>query len=134
MHDLVVRDLERASNRTLGLTDLDDPPRGPDPHDQSACDSVQLAAYLFDLGPEGAGEFIRDLGKRDPDARPNLLLTGGRPVIATRWNDTLSILRTRGGGAVASNPLTTPRAGPTSPDHHLVDMADGVVTGTDQEA
>jgi iron(II)-dependent oxidoreductase len=25
MHDLVVRDLERARNRTLGLTDLDDP-------------------------------------------------------------------------------------------------------------
>ena len=25
MHDLVVRDLEQAWNRTLGLTDLDDP-------------------------------------------------------------------------------------------------------------
>ncbi len=25
MHDLVVRDLEQARNRTLGLTDLDDP-------------------------------------------------------------------------------------------------------------
>ena len=31
-----------------------------------------------------------------PDARLNLLLTDGRRIIATRWNDTLSILRTGG--------------------------------------
>jgi gamma-glutamyl hercynylcysteine S-oxide hydrolase len=85
------------------------------PHAESACDSAQLAARLFDLGPERAGEFVRDLGKRDPDARLNLLLTDGRRIIATRWNDTLSILHTRGGVVVASDPYTTTRAGPTSP-------------------
>jgi hypothetical protein len=48
---------------------------GPHPHAESACDSAQLAAHLFDFGPERAGEFVRDLGKRDPDARLNLLLS-----------------------------------------------------------
>lgn len=66
------------------------------------------------VGPERAGEFVRDLGKRDPDARLNLLLTGGRRIIATRRNDTLSILHTRGVASRAS-PMTTTRAGPTSP-------------------
>jgi hypothetical protein len=35
MHDLVVRDLERARSRTLGLTD------------------AQLTAHLFDFGQSG---------------------------------------------------------------------------------
>jgi gamma-glutamyl hercynylcysteine S-oxide hydrolase len=76
---------------------------GPHPHAESACDSAQLAAHLFGLGPERAGEFVRDLRKRDPDARLNLLLRDGPRVIAIRWNDTLSILRT-GCVVVASEP------------------------------
>jgi hypothetical protein len=78
MHDLVVRDLEQARNRTLGLTDLYD----------------------------------RPLVAQHDDARLNLLLTDGQRIIATRWNDTLSILRT--GGGVAREPMTTTRAWPTS--------------------
>ena len=93
------------------------------------------AAYLFGLGPERAGEFVRDLGKRDPDARLNLLLTGGWRIIATRWNDTLSILRTGGGGfVVASEPYDDDPGWADVPDHHLVDVADGVVTVTELEA
>jgi gamma-glutamyl hercynylcysteine S-oxide hydrolase len=97
MHDLVVRDLERARNRTLGLTDLDDP-------------------------------------TLVPDARLNLLLTGGRRIIATRWNDTLSILRTGGGFVVASEPYDDDPGWADVPDHHRVDVADGVVTVTELEA
>ena len=107
---------------------------GPHPHAESACDSAQLAAHLFDLGPERAGEFVRDLGKRDPDARLNLLRTGGRRIIATRWNDTLSILHTRGGVVVASEPYDDDPGWADVPDHHLVDVADGVVTVTELEA
>lgn len=44
---------------------------GPHPHAESACDSAQLAAHLFELCPERAGELVRDLGKRDPGARLN---------------------------------------------------------------
>ena len=71
--------------------------------------------------------------KRDPDARLNLLLTDGRRVIATRWNDTLSILRT-GDGVVASEPYDDDPGWADVPDHHLVDVADGVVTVTELEA
>ncbi|HEV2252209.1 MAG TPA: DinB family protein [Streptosporangiaceae bacterium] len=198
MHDLVVRDLEQARNRTLGLTALDDPTLvtqhdplmsplvwdlahvgqqeelwllraggparpgmpldetatapfargrwllqngvadrsvlGPHPDAGSACDSAQLAAHLFGFGPERAGEFVRDLGKRDPDARLNLLRTAGRRIIATRWNDTLSILRTGGGFVVASEPYDDDPGWADVPDHHLVDVADGVVTVTELEA
>jgi glutamine amidotransferase len=106
---------------------------GPHPHAESACDSAQLAAHLFDLGPERAGEFVRDLGNRDPDARLNLLLTDGRRIIATRWNGTPSILRT-GGVVVASEPYYDDPGWADVPDHHLVDVADGVVTVTELEA
>jgi gamma-glutamyl hercynylcysteine S-oxide hydrolase len=107
---------------------------GPHPHAESACDSAQLAARLSGFGPERAGEFVRDLGQRDPDARLNLLLTDGSRILATRWNDTLSILRTGDGVAVASEPMTTTPAGADIPDHHLAGMAGGVVTVTDLEA
>jgi gamma-glutamyl hercynylcysteine S-oxide hydrolase len=107
---------------------------GPRPHAEPACDSAQLAAHLFDFGPDRTGEFVRDLGKRDPDAQLNLLLTDGRQIIATRWNDTLSILHTRGGVVVASEPYDDDPGWADVPDHHLVDVADGVVTVTELEA
>ena len=107
---------------------------GPRPHAESACDSAQLAAHLFGFGPERAGEFVRDLGKRDPDARLNLLLTDGRRIIATRWNDTLSILHTRGGFVVASEPYDDDPGWADVPDYHRVDVADAVVTVTELEA
>ena len=50
-----------------------------------------------------------------PDARLNLLRTGGRRIIATRWNDTLGILRTGGGFVVASEPYDDDPGWATSP-------------------
>jgi gamma-glutamyl hercynylcysteine S-oxide hydrolase len=51
-----------------------------------------------------------------------------------RWNDTLSILHTRGGVVVASEPYDDDPGWADVPDHHLVDVADGVVTVTELEA
>jgi glutamine amidotransferase len=105
-----------------------------DPDAESVCDSAQLAAHLFDFGPEWVGDFVRDLGKRDPAARLNLLLTDGQQILATRWNDTLSVLRTGDGVVVASEPYDDDPGWADVPDHHLVDVTDGVVTVTDLEA
>jgi len=107
---------------------------GPHPAAESVCDSAQLAAWLFDLGPERTGEFVADLGKRDPDARLNLLLANGERIIATRWNDTLSILRADDGIVVASEPYDDDPGWRDVPDHHLVDITADIVTITDLEA
>jgi gamma-glutamyl hercynylcysteine S-oxide hydrolase len=109
-------------------------PAVADPDAESVCDSAQLAAHLFDFGPERVGDFVRDLGKRDPAARLNLLLTDGQQILATRWNDTLSVLRTGDGVVVASEPYDDDPGWADVPDHHLVDVTDGVVTVTDLEA
>lgn len=107
---------------------------GPHPEAESACDSAQLAAHLFEFGPERTGDFVTDLGKRDPGARLNLLLTDGQRILATRWNDTLSLLRGDEGVAVASEPYDDDPRWTDVPDHHLVDVTGGVVTMTDLEA
>jgi gamma-glutamyl hercynylcysteine S-oxide hydrolase len=107
---------------------------GPHPAAESVCDSAELAAHLFDFGPERTGEFVADLGKRDPGARLNLLLTDGGQILATRWGDTLSVLRTEDGIAVASEPYDDDPRWTDVPDHHLVDIRAGEVTITDLEA
>ncbi|HBW19018.1 MAG TPA: class II glutamine amidotransferase, partial [Actinobacteria bacterium] len=107
---------------------------GPHPAAESACDSAQLAAHLFEFGPERVGDFVIDLGKRDPGARLNLLLTDGRRVLATRWNDTLSVLRTDEGVVVASEPYDDDPRWADVPDHHLVEVSADAVTTTDLEA
>jgi gamma-glutamyl hercynylcysteine S-oxide hydrolase len=106
---------------------------GPHPAAESVCDSAQLAAHLFEFGPERAGEFVTDVGKRDPGARLNLLLTDGRRILATRWNDTLSVLRTGDGVVVASEPYDDDPRWADVPDHHLVDVTAGAVTVTHLE-
>lgn len=106
---------------------------GPHPAAESMCDSAQLAAHLFEFGPDDAGRFVRDLGKRDPAARLNLLLTDGRRVLATRWGDTLSILRTSDGVVIASEPYDDDPGWTDVPDRHLVDVSPGEVTVTDLE-
>jgi glutamine amidotransferase len=106
---------------------------GPHPAAESVCDSAQLAAHLFDFGPERVGEFVIDVGKRDPGARLNLLLTDGSRILATRWHDTLSVLRTDTGVVVASEPYDDDPRWADIPDHHLVDVRDGEVTITDLE-
>jgi glutamine amidotransferase len=107
---------------------------GPHLAAESMCDSAQLAAWLFDFGPERTGEFVAELGKRDPGARLNLLLANGERIIATRWNDTLSVLRTDDGIVVASEPYDDDPGWSDVPDHHLVDVTAGLVTITDLEA
>jgi len=107
---------------------------GPQPGAESVCDSAQLAAQVFRSGPDLAGEIVAGLGKRDPAARLNLLLTDGQRVLATRWNDTLSLLRTDDGVAVASEPYDDDPRWTDVPDHHLVEVAGDKVTLTDLEA
>jgi gamma-glutamyl hercynylcysteine S-oxide hydrolase len=106
---------------------------GPHPAAESVCDSAQLAAHLFDFGPDRAGEFVADLGQRDPGARLNLLLTDGQRILATRWNDTLSVLRTAGGVVVASEPYDDDPRWADVPDHHLVEVTAGEVAITNLE-
>jgi len=106
---------------------------GPHPAAESVCDAAQLAAHLFEFGPERAGEFVTALGRRDPGARLNLLLTNGRRVLATRWKDTLSVLRTDDGVVVASEPYDDDPRWADVPDHHLVDVTADAVTTTDLE-
>jgi glutamine amidotransferase len=103
---------------------------GPHPAAESACDAALLAAHLFARGPERAGEFVADLGRRDPGARLNLLLTDGERILATRWKDTLSVLRTDEGIAVASEPYDDDPRWTDVPDFHLVDVTAGTVTLT----
>ena len=107
---------------------------GPHPAAESVCDSAELAAHLFDFGPARTGEFVADLGKRDPGARLNLLLTDGSRLLATRWHDTLSVLRTEAGIAVASEPYDDDPRWTDVPDHHLVDIRAGEMTITKLEA
>jgi gamma-glutamyl hercynylcysteine S-oxide hydrolase len=106
---------------------------GPHPAAESVCDAAQLAAHAFEFGPERVGEFVADLGKRDPGARLNLLLTDGRRILATRWKDTLSVLRTERGVAVASEPYDDDPRWADVPDFHLVDVTADAVTMTGLE-
>ena len=107
---------------------------GPHPAAESACDSALLAAHLFEFGPERAGEYVAGLGRRDPGARLNLLLTNGQRVLATRWGDTLSVLSTGDGVVVASEPYDDDPRWADVPDHHLVDVTPDAVIITDLEA
>jgi gamma-glutamyl hercynylcysteine S-oxide hydrolase len=106
---------------------------GPHPAAESVCDSALLAAHLFETGPERAGEFVADLGKRDPGARLNLLLTDGQRIIATRWGDTLSVLRTDDGVVVASEPYDDDPRWADVPSRHRVEVAADTVALTQLE-
>ena len=65
MHDLVVRDLEQARNRTLGLTDLDDPTLVTQ-HDPL------MSPLVWDLAHVGQQEEMWLLRAGDP-GRPGML-------------------------------------------------------------
>ena len=106
---------------------------GPHPAAESVGDSAQLAAHAFAFGPERIGEFVADLGRRDPAARLNVLLTDGQRILATRWKDTLSVLRTERGVAVASEPYDDDPRWADVPDFHLVDVTADAVTMTGLE-
>jgi gamma-glutamyl hercynylcysteine S-oxide hydrolase len=107
---------------------------GPHPAAESVCDSALLAAHLFELGPARLAGFVTALGRRDPGARLNLLLTDGRQILATRWNDSLSVLATDDGVAVASEPYDDDPRWADVPEHHLLEVAAGAVALTELEA
>jgi gamma-glutamyl hercynylcysteine S-oxide hydrolase len=107
---------------------------GPHPAAESACDSAQLAAHLFEFGAERVGELVRALGRSHPDARLNLLVADGGRVLATRWNDTLSVLRTDDGVVIASEPYDDDPRWADVPDHCLIDVTADAVTITRLES
>ena len=107
---------------------------GPHPAAESVCDSALLAAHVFDRGPEQVGELVAEIGARDPASRLNVLLTDGHRLLATRWNDTLSVLATDDGVLVASEPFDDDPAWADVPDHHLVDVTSAGITITDLES
>lgn len=106
---------------------------GPHLAAESACDSALLAAHLFDFGPLKLGDFVADIAGRDPGARLNVLLCDGERILATRWNDTLSVLAGDDGVAIASEPFDDDPRWVDVPDHHLVEvMGDQItITGLD---
>ena len=104
---------------------------GPQPGAESVCDSAQLAAYVFAQGPEDLGKIVAELGRRDPQARLNVLLTNGERVLATTWGDTLSTRRTETGVLVASEPFDDDASWDDVPDRCLVDITKDHTTITE---
>jgi glutamine amidotransferase len=93
---------------------------------ESVCDSALLASWLLDA-PRHIGPRIADLGARDPDARLNVLAGDGDRLIATVWGDTLSVLVTHDGVAVASEPYDDDPGWRDVPDRSLlIATPDGV--------
>lgn len=94
---------------------------------ESTCDSALLAALVFACGPRRLGGTVVEVAAADPTARLNLLATDGTRLLATTWGDTLSLLSTDDGTAVASEPWNDDPAWVDVPDRHLVEVdPDGV--------
>jgi glutamine amidotransferase len=94
---------------------------------ESTVDSALLAGLVFERGPETLGAVVREIGARDPAARLNLLAADGDRLLATTWGDTLSVLTTPDGTALASEPWDDDPAWADVPDRHLVEVTpDGV--------
>ena len=94
---------------------------------ESPCDSALLAALVFTRGPDALTSTVREVAAADPAARLNLLATDGTRLLATTWGDTLSVLTTADGTAVASEPWDDDPAWTDVPDRHLVEVTpDGV--------
>jgi gamma-glutamyl hercynylcysteine S-oxide hydrolase len=107
---------------------------GPNLSAESSCDSALFAAHLFDTGPDQLGDFVARVGSKDPGARLNMLLTDGNSIHATRWNDTLSVLVTEDGVAVASEPYDDDPRWVDVAEHHLLSVTAEAVTFTDLES
>jgi glutamine amidotransferase len=87
---------------------------------ESTVDSALLAALVFQRGPERLADVVREVAVADPAARLNLLATDGTRLVATTWGDTLSVLTTEDGVALASEPWDDDPAWTDVPDRHLV--------------
>jgi glutamine amidotransferase len=104
---------------------------GPQAGAESMCDSAQLAAYVFARDPNDVGKIVVDVGRRDPAARLNLLLTDGAQLLATTWGDTLCTRQCDDGVLVASEPFDDYPDWTDVPDRHLVHVLDGRITITE---
>lgn len=106
---------------------------GPQADAESMCDSAQLAAYVFARGPNDLGKIVAELGRRDPRARLNTLVTDGERVLATTWGDTLCTRQTASGVFVASEPFDDHPEWVDVPDRSLVEVTRERVTVTELE-
>lgn len=94
---------------------------------ESVVDSAVLAAHLFARGVDRLGDTIAEVGADDPNARLNILAGNGSRLLATTWGDTLSVLTTTEGTALASEPYDDDGRWRDVPDRHLVDVGpDGI--------
>jgi gamma-glutamyl hercynylcysteine S-oxide hydrolase len=97
---------------------------------ESVCDSAILAATIFARGLDALGETIVEIGTADPNARLNVLAANGSRLLATTWNETLSILHRADGVVLASEPYDDDLEWEDVPDHHLVEVTAERVTLT----
>jgi gamma-glutamyl hercynylcysteine S-oxide hydrolase len=93
---------------------------------ESVCDSAVLAAWLLDA-PGELGARVLEVARRDPAARLNVLAGDGRRILATVVGETLSVLVSRDGVAVASEPYDDDPGWRDIPDRSLLSVTcDGV--------
>lgn len=93
---------------------------------ESVCDSAIFASWLLEA-PDEIGARVASAGARDSSARLNVLATDGRTIVATTWGDTLSVLVSNDGIAVASEPFDDDPGWRDIPDRSLITAtADGV--------
>lgn len=93
---------------------------------ESVCDSAVLAAHLL-ADPYALADRVAAVGHADPSARLNVLLADGARLLATTWGDSLAVLVTPDGVAVASEPYDDDPRWRDVPDRSLVTVtADGV--------
>ena len=97
---------------------------------ESTVDSALLAALVFRRGLPALGETVREVAAADPAARLNLLAADGTRLLATTWGDTLSVLATEEGTALASEPWDDDPAWSDVPDRSLVEVTPDGLTVT----
>jgi glutamine amidotransferase len=94
---------------------------------ESTVDSALLAGLVFARGPDALGGTVTEVAAADPAARLNLLAADGTRLLATTWGDTLSVLVTEEGTALASEPWDDDPRWSDVPDRTLVEVTpDGV--------
>jgi glutamine amidotransferase len=94
---------------------------------ESTVDSALLASHVFGRGLDALGATVTEVAAADPGARLNLLAADGTRLLATTWGDTLSLLVTDEGTALASEPWDDDPRWSDVPDHTLVEVTpDGV--------
>ncbi len=97
---------------------------------ESTVDSALLAALVFDRGLDALAATVAEVGAADPAARLNLLAADGTRLLATTWGDTLSVLVTAEGTALASEPWDDDPAWRDVPDRSLVEVTPDGLTLT----